>query len=405
MVQMFTLPSEYERAAAEARRRRRMAELLASQEYDPSTVQNAPIPAAAPLVQGLQAFIKGRLGRQAEEALEKAEAADVAEFENLYKSIRPQERASIGPDAFADPMEMASKYTAPRMETYTPSEEEKRTLLERTAFGRGSPSAKKYATALLAEMDKKPESKVMEFGGQLLNVSGGTATPVMMGGKAVTGVPETMTPYQQAQLELERDKLAFQKSRANQAAERPKPPAGWVYVDDTSTEMTYAKGGPFDPNRERDLPPNIVVLIANEGKNAGKFANTLKKTNDFIQSIESGQLPLNKLSGAEYATRRAFDVARGQEGDPTEPYVRYYELERFVNQQVNSILNLAKGPQTEGDALRARQQILDNPNNEKIVLSALKDLQRIWNEEIELSSSFIEDLKTPYGRASNRSNW
>ena len=157
MVQMFTLPSEYERAAAEARRRQRMAELLASQEYDPSTVQNAPIPAAAPLVQGLQAFIKGRLGRQAEEALERAEAADVEEFENLYKSIRPQERAAIGPDAFADPMEMASKYTAPRMETYTPSEEERRTLLERSVFGKGSPRAKRYAETLLAQMDKEPE--------------------------------------------------------------------------------------------------------------------------------------------------------------------------------------------------------------------------------------------------------
>jgi hypothetical protein len=71
-VSMFALPDEYQRQASEARRRRRMAEMLAQQAYQPGDIQNAPIPAAAPLVQGLQAYLTARAGRKADEAEERA---------------------------------------------------------------------------------------------------------------------------------------------------------------------------------------------------------------------------------------------------------------------------------------------------------------------------------------------
>jgi len=72
-VSTFTLPDEYQRQASEARRRRRMAEILAQQAYQPGDIQNAPIPRGAPLVQGLQAFLAARAARKADEAEESAE--------------------------------------------------------------------------------------------------------------------------------------------------------------------------------------------------------------------------------------------------------------------------------------------------------------------------------------------
>lgn len=72
-VSMFALPDEYQRQASEARRRRRMAEMLAQQAYQPGDIQNAPIPRGAPLVQGLQAFFAARAARKADEAEESAE--------------------------------------------------------------------------------------------------------------------------------------------------------------------------------------------------------------------------------------------------------------------------------------------------------------------------------------------
>ena len=71
-VSMFALPDAYQQQAAEARRRRRMAEMLAQQAYQPGDIQNAPIPRGAPLVQGLQAYLAARAGRKADEAEESA---------------------------------------------------------------------------------------------------------------------------------------------------------------------------------------------------------------------------------------------------------------------------------------------------------------------------------------------
>jgi hypothetical protein len=73
-VQTFNAPTAYDQQMVEARRRRRMAEALANQAYTPQDVGVAPIPAAAPLVQGLQAFLSARAARKADEAEEKAAA-------------------------------------------------------------------------------------------------------------------------------------------------------------------------------------------------------------------------------------------------------------------------------------------------------------------------------------------
>jgi hypothetical protein len=73
-VQAFNAPTAYDQQMVEARRRRRMAEALAQQAYVPQDVGVAPIPAAAPLVQGLQAFLSARAARKADEAEEKAAA-------------------------------------------------------------------------------------------------------------------------------------------------------------------------------------------------------------------------------------------------------------------------------------------------------------------------------------------
>ena len=81
-VEFFKTFSDYDRQAAEARKRRRMADLLAQQVIEPTQYGPGPTPAAAPLVQGLQAFLAARAGRKADEAEETAlEAKTRAERE------------------------------------------------------------------------------------------------------------------------------------------------------------------------------------------------------------------------------------------------------------------------------------------------------------------------------------
>ena len=91
-VSTFALPDEYQRQASEARRRRRMAEMLAQQAYQPGDIQNAPIPRAAPLVQGLQAYLTARAARKADEAEEGAKETASREARDFLNTLtKPRE--------------------------------------------------------------------------------------------------------------------------------------------------------------------------------------------------------------------------------------------------------------------------------------------------------------------------
>lgn len=71
-IQTVSMPTEYERQAAEARRRQALAEALEAQAYQPLSGSAAPTPSAAPLVMALQSFLSARQRRKAEEAGEQA---------------------------------------------------------------------------------------------------------------------------------------------------------------------------------------------------------------------------------------------------------------------------------------------------------------------------------------------
>ena len=102
-VSTFMLPDEYQRQASEARRRRRMAEMLAQQAYQPGDIQNAPIPRGAPLVQGLQAFLAARAARKADEAEEGAMETQTREARDFLRALtEPAKTMTIGEAAMQD---------------------------------------------------------------------------------------------------------------------------------------------------------------------------------------------------------------------------------------------------------------------------------------------------------------
>jgi len=113
-VSTFALPDEYQRQASEARRRRRMAEILAQQAYQPGDIQNAPIPRGAPLVQGLQAFLAARAARKADEAEEGAMETQTREARQFLKALTDEDTVM---DARQPAMPMgAPTVTAPEFE-------------------------------------------------------------------------------------------------------------------------------------------------------------------------------------------------------------------------------------------------------------------------------------------------
>jgi hypothetical protein len=427
-VSTFRAPTEYELELERARKQKALAEALAQQEYVPTEGGAAPIPQAAPLVKALQSYMTARAGRKAEEAEKAAEKAGRVEIADYIRSFEPEQR-TVGMGDIA-----AMEATAPQIDaqgrvTYNPpsavaapnqrlmatspdqpmqmqvggpltmAQRRARALegLESTNPLVQQFAATQYEKTMPRELDLKlapidPE-KV-----DLTTVAEAQRTGDISRIKPRAKPPEEMTPYQKAQIRIEEERLAFQKTKAGQAGERPKPPSGHRYVDDTSTVLEPMPGGPFDPNRPMTMPFQARNSIVAEQERSREFAMASQRTNEFIKNIQDGKLPLYKGAGAVYAVERMFggDEAYDEENRPA--YDRYYELERFVTEQVNMILSNAKGPQTDQDAIRAKQQILDNFDNKQVVTTALKTLDRLWNKEITLSESTIDDWYSQYNQ-------
>jgi hypothetical protein len=187
----------------EARRRQRMAEMLAQQEFNPANFPNAPIPSAYPIARALKGFLSGREEALAEKALEKAQAADIAGERELREKLGPRSQIaaptstqiaeSVGmPQIAEDGTVSYGQTTMPKlgMEQVMPTAQERERVIEDALFS-GTPRAQKYAQFLTA---KEPQSELMEFGGQLVNVRGDVATPVTMGGQIISKPQEAKAP-------------------------------------------------------------------------------------------------------------------------------------------------------------------------------------------------------------------
>jgi hypothetical protein len=373
------MPSEYERAAMEARRRQRMAEMLAQQAYDPSTVQGAPIPSAAPLVQGLQAFLTARQQRKAEEALEKAEAADVEGYRKLREELGPRSQIaaptntqiaeSVGMPQIAEDGTVSYGQTAmPKlgMEQVMPTAQERERALE-DAFLAGSPRAQKYAEFLMA---KEPQSKLMEFGDQLLNVQGGVATPVTMGGKPLQAAPRAAEGTTLARLIAERDNLppnsplrATYDAAISKETTRPVAPVTNVYST-TAVAGVDEQGNPifFQPSKSGGQPSIIEgVRPAPKGMNesqakAAGFADRLVEANPVLETGPVG-LEAGFLAGLP-----------GGVGNLalTDQQQVFLQAERNF---INSVLRRESGAViSEEEFKNARQQYIPQPGDSPAVL-------------------------------------
>lgn len=108
-----------------------------------------------------------------------------------------------------------------------------------------------------------------------------------------------------------------------------------------------------------------------------------KDATNFINLIDEGKLNFSVVEDAKREYRARF-------GKPTESDLNRVKFEQFTTGAVNAILNAAKGTQTEGDAQRARDQIVsgfakNDKNLVKAGLEGLRDAQTRLAEETKSS--------------------
>jgi hypothetical protein len=196
-VKTFRAPTAYEEEMLKAQRQRQLAELLQQQamapEQEPYTFQGfraMPSPLNA-LSRVLQAYGSKKAMERAEEAEGKAREADIAGAERLRQELAPQARvaaptsqeiaASVGMPQIGAEGEVtygAAQQAPLRTEMVGPTAAERRNIFANYAVT-GTPTAQRLAQVMAGQ---EPQTQTMEFGGRLLNVTDGQATPVTMGG-------------------------------------------------------------------------------------------------------------------------------------------------------------------------------------------------------------------------------
>lgn len=207
-VNVFRAPTAYEEEMLKAQRQQQLAEMLRQQAEAPEQEYTFQGFRAMPsLAGGLARVLKSYGARKAEEradeAARAAREADVAGAEEMQRKLMPEARiaaptaaeigAGVGMPQISEQgtVSYAPSAQAPmRTEMVGPTAQERRDIYTQYAV-RGTPTAQRLAQVLAGQ---EPKTSTVEFGDQLLNVTDGAATPVMMGGKPVTAKSKQNMP-------------------------------------------------------------------------------------------------------------------------------------------------------------------------------------------------------------------
>jgi len=159
------------------------------------------------------------------------------------------------------------------------------------------------------------------------------------------------------------------------------------FYNDKNIWTPYAEYA--QPGKPKELPQGVLnrktVLIGD----AGLFARTAAEAERLAGLITQGTLKLGPLENVA-------SIAKGLAGRSDDNAVNYADLQRFVNESVNAVLNTAKGVQARDDAIRAKKQILQHLNDPKIVVSGLRDLNKMMLDNVSTRDAEIASIYRNY---------
>lgn len=299
-VNVFRAPTAYEEEMLKAQRQQQLAEMLRQQAEAPEQEYTFQGFRAMPsLAGGLARVLKSYGARKAEEradeAARAAREADVAGAEELQRALAPQTRSITGgalPET--DVTGMASAYQPemaqqPMMETVAPTAQQRRDLLTQYAV-RGTPTAQRLAQVLAGQ---EPKTSTVEFGDQLLNVTDGAATPVMMGGKPVTAKPKQNMPSSYEEFLLASTNPAYAQ-----------------FINDNKGNKTIVLPGDKTRNLLADEFSKGIAAQDLETVKAGDAALAQIETANNVRDL----LKQNPITGTGASERLAFEKALATAG-------------------------------------------------------------------------------------------
>ena len=289
-VRPFRAPTAYEEEMLKAQRQQQLAEMLRQQAEAPEQEYSYQGIRAMPSIAGglakvLKSYNARKAEERADEAARAAREADVAGAEEVLRGLAPQARVAaptaeeIGrgvgmPQISEEGTVSYAPSVQPQMRTEMvgPTAQERRDFLTQTMV-RGTPTAKQLAQVLAAQ---EPKTTVTEFGNQLLNVTGDTATPITMGGKPVTAAPKPA--------ELPSDVQSYQ-----------------YYVQQETASGRPAKT--FEQWKAGQKSPPVSINLGDKGSLLGQELY-LKKIDSLEAPARNAGRILNQVNAMDKATQK-----------------------------------------------------------------------------------------------------
>lgn len=170
--------------------------------------------------------------------------------------------------------------------------------------------------------------------------------------------PETITPYQQAQLDMQRERLAAPQASAS----KPLPVGALRSILEAQDALGAAQ-----------VTSDIII----------------KHSKRLIEN----KIPFGPIAAAKAKARTFADSATPED-------VNFNEWEADKTRIVNESLRLNKGVQTEGDAQRAVNELM-GANDRATAARALKRLAELNNRAVQLQQQKMRTIYQNYGRDAN----
>lgn len=141
-----------------------------------------------------------------------------------------------------------------------------------------------------------------------------------------------------------------------------------------------------------NVPEASVPKIADALKNNKILSDTNAEVDKYQKMVDNGEVTFNLGSNIKAGLQ-------GLTGKQDQNTLDQVTIKKFFKNETNNILMAAKGTQTEGDAKRATEQIINDTdwNSNASVSNAFKDLKALKQRQIDANNVYVDVLRS--GRA------
>jgi hypothetical protein len=143
-------------------------------------------------------------------------------------------------------------------------------------------------------------------------------------------------------------------------------------------------------NRTGNLPVGLQKLEDGDIDAVSNVQSINTQMGNILKQFEDGSLVLGPVENRKNAALNAA-------GRSTPQSVNYASFVASLEKIRNDSLRLNKGPQTEGDANRAWNELVANANDQKVVIQRLKEIQTMNNRAAEVRLGAINNRRKNQG--------